>query len=229
VIAEAVAAVRDRMARAAARAGRKPDEITLVAVTKTHPPELVAQAFAAGVRDCGENRVQEAAAKIEELQALRTQGLRWHLVGHLQSNKARRAVALFDCIQSVDSSELAARLDSVAAGAGRTLPVLVQLELGGETTKSGLREEALLAALESMRGLSHLRVIGLMTIPPPSPDPEATRPFFARLRGCLERAHAAGLLAARELSMGMSGDFEVAIEEGATIVRVGTAIFGERD
>jgi pyridoxal phosphate enzyme (YggS family) len=228
VIERAVAAVRERIARAAARAGRPPDDVTLVAVSKTHPPTLIARAFAAGVRDFGENKVQEAAPKIEALADLRARGLRWHLVGHLQSNKARRALDLFDRIHSVDRAELAVRLDRIAGEAGRTLPVLVQVAMGGEETKSGVGEADLLTLLEALRGLAHLRVEGLMTLPPPAADPEAVRPCFRRLREWRERAAAAGLLQGSQLSMGMSGDFEVAVEEGATLVRVGTAIFGER-
>jgi pyridoxal phosphate enzyme (YggS family) len=228
VIADAVAAVRDRIARAAARSGREAGAITLVAVSKTHPAEAVAEAFAAGVRDFGENKVQEAEGKVEALAGLRAQGLRWHLIGHLQSNKARRAAAVFDHLQSVDEAALARRLDRIAVELDRRLDVLVQVELGGEATKSGLRPEALLPALEAMRPLERVRAVGLMTVPPYSDDPEEMRPFFARLRALAEEAHGRGLLQGRALSMGMSGDYEVAIEEGATLVRVGTALFGER-
>jgi PLP dependent protein len=228
VIAERLAAVRERIARAAARAGRSGDEVTLVAVTKTHPPSLIAAAFEAGLRDFGENKVQEAAAKIESLAALRDRGLRWHLIGHLQSNKARRAASLFDRVDSLDSAELGARLDRAAAESTRALPVLVQVELGGEATKSGLGESELFPALEALRGMAHLRVEGLMTIPPPADDPETVRPFFRRLRELRDRAVSAGLLQAGTLSMGMSDDYEIAIEEGATMVRIGSALFGER-
>jgi pyridoxal phosphate enzyme (YggS family) len=229
VIADAVAAVRERIARAAARAGRKPDEVTLVAVSKTHPPSAIEAAFAAGVRDFGENKVQEAAAKIEALAGLRAQGLRWHLVGHLQSNKVRRAAALFDRIHSIDSADLAARLDWLALETKAEPPsVLLQVDLGGEATKSGLSESAVLPALEAIRDLARVRVIGLMTVPPFSEDPERTRPYFRQLRALRDWAASRGLLHGGELSMGMSGDYEVAIEEGATLVRVGTAIFGAR-
>jgi pyridoxal phosphate enzyme (YggS family) len=228
VIADAVTAVRERIARAAARAGRAADEITLIAVSKTHPAEAVRQAFAAGVRDFGENKVQEATSKIEGLASLRAQGLRWHLIGHLQSNKARKAAALFDRIHSVDSAALAAKLDAEAEDLGAPQSVFVQVELAGETTKTGLSESALLPALEVVRGLHHLRVVGLMTLPPYSEDPERTRPYFRKLRVLRDFALERGLLGGRELSMGMSGDYEVAIEEGATLVRVGTAIFGPR-
>ncbi len=220
-------AVRDRIATACARSGRSPSEVTLVGVSKTHPPEAVRAAFAAGLRDFGENRVQEAEAKAEALADLRAAGLRWHLIGHLQGNKAKKAAALFDVVHSVDGAELAARLDRAAAEQGRVLPVLVQVDLAGEATKFGLEESGLFATLESLRAMESLRVEGLMVLPPWFDDPEATRPFFARLRGLRDGAVARGL-GGPGLSMGMSHDFEVAIEEGATIVRVGTAIFGER-
>src|SRR5690242_17215485 len=173
MIAAQVAAVRERIARAAARAHRSPDEITLVAVTKTHPPDVVAAAFAAGLRDFGENKVQEAQSKIEATAALRAQGARWHLIGHLQSNKAARAAALFDRIHTVDTPEIGARLDRLAGEAGRLLSVLVQVDLAREPTKSGVDESQLLGLLESLRGLAHIRVDGLMSIPPASDDPEA--------------------------------------------------------
>jgi len=230
VIADRVAAVRERIARAAERAARPPGDVTLVAVSKTHPLAAVREAFAAGVRDFGENRVQEAEAKIEATAELAAAGLRWHLVGHLQSNKARRAAALFDVVQSLDSVELGRRIGRDAAALGRTLRALVQVDLAGEETKFGLDEAQLLPALEALRDLPGLRVEGLMVLPPYLEDPGAVRPFFRRLRALAEKARGEGLLAGRgELSMGMSHDFEAAVEEGATIVRVGTAIFGERE
>jgi pyridoxal phosphate enzyme (YggS family) len=225
VIAERVAAVRERIARAADRASRPAEAVRLVAISKTFPAEAVRAAFAAGVRDFGENRVQEAEPKIAELADLA--GLRWHLVGHLQSNKARRAAPLFDTVHSVDSLELGRRLAKVGLETGRTLRGLVQVDLAGEETKFGLPEAQLLTSLEALRGEQGLSVEGLMVLPPYL-DAAAVRPFFRRLRELGERAAAAGLLAGRELSMGMSHDFEVAIEEGATMVRVGSAIFGER-
>jgi pyridoxal phosphate enzyme (YggS family) len=228
VIADRVAAVRERIARAASRARRRPDEVTLVAVSKTHPPDAVREAFAAGVRHFGENKVQEAEAKVADLAALRAQGLLWHLVGHLQSNKARAAAALFDRVDSIDDARTAARLEKGAEQARKVIPVLVQVRLGDEETKSGMDEQGLFPALEILRGLKRLRLEGLMVLPPFSADPEATRPFFARLRELRDRARAEGLLIGTELSMGMSHDFEVAVEEGSTMVRVGTAIFGER-
>jgi PLP dependent protein len=228
VIADRVTAVRERIARAMDRASRPPGEVRLVAISKTHPPEAVRAAFAAGVRDFGENRVQEAEPKIAATADLRESGLRWHLVGHLQSNKARRAAALFEVVQSLDSLDLAFRLARFGAEAGQPVRALVQVDLAGEETKFGLPEAELLPALEALRGRDGLRVEGLMVLPPYVEDPEEARPFFRRLRGLVERAAAAGLLEGRELSMGMSHDFEAAVEEGATIVRVGTAIFGDR-
>jgi hypothetical protein len=229
VIADRVAAVRERIARAADRAARPPESITLVAVSKTFPADAVRAAFAAGVRDFGENRVQEAEPKVESLSDLGRQGLRWHLVGHLQSNKARRAAALFDLVHSLDSLELSRRLAHAAQECGREARALVQVDLAGEQTKFGLPEAQLMAALEALRGTAGIRVVGLMLLPPWLDEPDRVRPYFQRLRGLLDEAAAAGLVAGRELSMGMSHDFEVAIAEGATMVRVGTAIFGERE
>ena len=228
MIADRVAAVRDRIARAAARARRRPEDVTLVAVSKTHPADAVREAFAAGVRDFGENKVQEAEPKIAELSGLRAQGLRWHLVGHLQANKARLAVSLFDRIHSLDSVRLGGRLQKAAEEQRKPYPLLVQVKLGEEETKAGLDEAHLFPALESLRGSKRLRIEGLMTLPPFESDPEAVRPFFRRLRELRDKAVAAGLLLGSELSMGMSHDFEVAVEEGATMVRVGTAVFGGR-
>ena len=229
MIADRVAAVRERIARAAERAARPPGGVTLVAVSKTHPTSAVREAFAAGVRDFGENRVQEAEGKIEAAADLAAAGLRWHLVGHLQSNKARRAASLFDVVQSVDSVDLGERLGRHAAEAGRTLRALVQVDLAGEETKFGLDESLLLPGLEALRRASGLAVEGLMLLPPFLDDVDAVRPYFRRLRALADKAREAGLLDGRELSMGMSHDFEAAVEEGATIVRVGTAIFGERE
>jgi pyridoxal phosphate enzyme (YggS family) len=228
VIADRVAAIRERIARAAERASRAPEGITLLAVSKTFPAEAVRTAFAAGVRHFGENRVQEGEAKVTALDGLRSEGLQWHLVGHLQSNKARKAVALFDVVQSVDSVELAERLGRAASEAGRTLRALVQVDLAGETRKFGLPEAGVPGALERMRALDGLRVDGLMVLPPFLDDPEEMRPYFRRLRALRDRVAAEGLLDGDDLSMGMSHDFEAAVEEGATIVRVGSAIFGER-
>ncbi|HET7747360.1 MAG TPA: YggS family pyridoxal phosphate-dependent enzyme [Vicinamibacteria bacterium] len=227
MIAARVAAVRDRIARAAARAGRVAAEVTLVAVSKTHPPERVREAVAAGLQDFGENRVQEAEGKIEALSHLRGQ-VRWHLIGHLQSNKSRPAVALFDRIHSVDDLKLAQRLERAAEEARRPLRVLVQVKVGDEESKAGVDPGRLFALLDAIRGFKRVHAEGLMAIPPFLEDAEEVRPHFARLRQLRDEALLRGLLRGRELSMGMSHDLEVAIEEGATMVRVGTAIFGER-
>jgi pyridoxal phosphate enzyme (YggS family) len=228
VIADRVAAVRERIARSAARAGRRPEDVTLVAVSKTHPPALVREAFAVGLRDFGENKLQEAEAKIQELRDLGAQGLRWHLVGHLQSNKARRAAELFDQVHSVDDWPVAQRLERGAESARRRLPVLVQVDLAGEETKFGLDEVRLFPLLEQLRSCKAVHVVGLMTLPPYSEDGDQVRPFFRRLRELRDEAARRQLLLGNDLSMGMSHDLEVAVEEGATLVRVGTAIFGER-
>ena len=228
MIAERVAAVRERIARAAERARRAPSDVRLVAVSKTQPIEAVREAFAAGVRDFGENRVQEAEPKIAASGDLVAAGASWHLVGHLQTNKARRAAALFGLVQSIDSLDLATRLARAGEESGRTLRGLVQVDLAGEATKFGLPEAELVGALRTLRGRPGLRLEGLMVLPPLASDLEAVRPYFRRLRELRDRALGEGLLAAGELSMGMSHDFEAAIEEGASMVRVGTAIFGER-
>jgi len=228
VIARRVAAVREQIARAAARAGRAPDDITLVAVSKTQPPDAVREAFAAGLRHFGENKVQEAEGKITALEDLRAAGLVWHMIGHVQSNKGRRAAELFDAVDSVDDVTLAKRLERGAEQAKRQLPVLIQVDLGKEATKFGLDEAHLFPTLEQLRGSKAVHVEGLMVLPPFADDPEEARPYFRRLRELLEQARGQGLVRGRTLSMGMSHDFEVAIQEGATQVRVGTAIFGER-
>jgi pyridoxal phosphate enzyme (YggS family) len=199
----------------------------LVAVCKTHPPEVVREAFAAGLRDFGENRVQEAEGKVRALGDLRGE-MRWHLVGHLQSNKARKAAGLFDLLHSVDDADLGRRLERAGAEEGRLVRTLLQVDLAGEATKSGVPEASLWPTLEALRGLPSLRVEGLMILPPFAEDPEQSRTFFRRLRALRDEARARSLLSGSSLSMGMSHDFEVAIEEGATHVRVGTALFGER-
>jgi pyridoxal phosphate enzyme (YggS family) len=227
VIAERVASVRERIARAAARAGRPADEVVLVAVSKTMPAQAVREAFAAGVRVFGENRVQEAEAKADALRDLRPAGLEWHLIGHLQANKARKALA-FEMVHSVDGAALGLRLARLARDEGRTLRILAQVDLAGEETKFGMPEAELFPALEVLKEESSLRVEGLMVLPPYFDDPEKARPFFRRLRELRDAARPRGLLAGTSLSMGMSHDFEVAVEEGATHVRVGTGIFGER-
>jgi pyridoxal phosphate enzyme (YggS family) len=221
--------VHERMAVAAVRANRRPDDVKLVAVSKTHPAEIIREAIAAGVTDLGENRVQEAEGKIPEVGR---KAARWHLIGHLQSNKARRAVELFDVIHSLDSAALAQRLDRVCGEAGREeLPVLIQIDLGQEATKSGAAESEVPEIIDAIRQSPRLRLMGLMTLPPYFDNPEQARPFFRRLRELRDELGAQGVFGdtSGELSMGMTHDFEVAIEEGATMVRVGTAIFGARE
>jgi pyridoxal phosphate enzyme (YggS family) len=220
--------VRARIEDCARRAGRAPEDVKLIGVSKTHMPQIMRQALEAGLQDFGENRVQEAESKILELGR---NSARWHLIGHLQANKARRAVRLFDVIHSLDSEELAGRLDRLCVEEGRErLPVLIQVDLSGEETKSGVAEEGLSGLVDKVTSCERLRLMGLMTLPPFFEDAEHVRPYFRRLRELRDSiwkgtdfGHDKG-----ELSMGMSHDFEVAIEEGATMVRVGTAIFGER-
>lgn len=223
-----LAQIRAQIEAAAVNCGRSPQEIRLIAISKTHPAALVQRAIELGVTDIGENRVQEAEQKISEVG--RTTA-RWHLVGHLQANKARRAVQLFDVIHSLDSLELARRLDRLCGEEGREkLSVLVQVDLGGEETKSGVDERELQVLVEGFAGLDHIQLVGLMTLPPFFEDTEQVRPFFKRLRALRDELAAKGAFGDRngELSMGMTHDFEVAIEEGATMVRIGTAIFGQR-
>jgi pyridoxal phosphate enzyme (YggS family) len=226
-IRERLARVLERMARAAERAGRRPEEITLITVSKTFDAATVQRAVDAGARDLGENRVQEAADKVDKVRA---DGLRWHLIGHLQSNKARAAVRAFDMIHSVDGAVLARRLDRVAGEEGRRPSVLVQVDLAHEATKSGADEHLLPEIAEALDSAEHLDFRGLMTLPPFFESAEQTRSYFSRLRELLESLNSGRPRERRltELSMGMSHDFEVAIEEGATMVRVGTAIFGAR-
>ncbi|MFN0121891.1 MAG: YggS family pyridoxal phosphate-dependent enzyme [Blastocatellia bacterium] len=221
--------IRRRIDAACARAGRRPDEVTLLAVSKTVPPAHVRMAMAAGLSDLGENRVQEAVDKIGQLQ-LPAGSVRWHLIGHLQSNKARRAVELFDTIHSLDNPELARRLDRIAGELGKRLPVFIQTHLGGEETKSGCDENDVPPFCELLGQLPNLELRGLMAIPPYMENPENARPYFRRLRELRDAIQAAGVTGEtfRGLSMGMSHDFETAIEEGATHVRIGTALFGER-
>lgn len=220
--------VRRRISESAEQSGRNPEEVKLIAVSKTHPAQALERAIRAGVTDLGENRVQEAVVKIEELGRA---AARWHLIGHLQSNKARRAVSLFDLVHSLDSQALARRLNRLCEEEGRDLlPVLIQVDLGGEETKSGVSEEELPRLVETLGSCERLRLRGFMTLPPFFEDAEEARPFFRRLRELRDLYGERGAFGteAGELSMGMSHDFEVAILEGATMVRVGTAIFGER-
>jgi pyridoxal phosphate enzyme (YggS family) len=216
-IAERLARVRQRVARAAERAGRSPAEVTIVAVSKSFPIPAIAEAAAAGIAHVGENRVQEAAAKIP---ALRHLSLTWHMVGHLQTNKAKTTLELFDIIQSMDSLRLA---EVLSRHAERAVPVLLEVNVAGEASKFGFSPQEILPAAEAVARLPHLDVRGLTTVAPLVSDLEEVRPVFRELRRLRD---ALGLA---ELSMGMSDDFEVAIEEGATMVRIGRAIFGERD
>ena len=226
-IAARLTAVRDRIARAARRARRDPASIRLVAVSKTFGVEHVRAAAAAGQVDFGENKVQEALQKIEQTSDLE---VRWHLVGHLQSNKARRAAASFNLIHSVDSDALVAKIDQAATETGRRVDLLVQVDLAGEATKHGAREQDLRPIFDAARECRATRIVGLMLLPPAVDSPEQARPFFRSLRDVRDRLLAQGVEGSMltELSMGMSHDFEVAVEEGATLVRVGTAVFGER-
>ncbi len=220
--------VRETIAECARRSGRSANELTLIAVSKTHPAELIREAIAAGMADFGENRVPEAEGKIPEVGRDKA---RWHLIGHLQSNKARRAVELFDVIHSLDSKALASRLDRICLDLDRQeLPVLIQVDLGLEPTKTGAVEKDLPEIIEAVRESERLSLIGLMTLPPFFDDAEKARPFFRRLHEMRDEIRRQGRFGdgRGELSMGMTHDYEIAIEEGATMLRVGTAIFGER-
>ena len=227
-IAANLAAVRARIDAASARAGRDPSSVTLVAVSKTFDESRVRAAYAAGQRDFGENKVQEGLQKIAA--TADTPGVRWHLIGHLQSNKARKAAASFAWIHSVDSVDLLRRVDSGAEAEGTSPQVLIQVDLAGETTKFGAPPGTVDTIARHALEARAVRLAGLMLIPPWSEDPEVTRPWFVRLREVRSRLLDSGIPAEslRHLSMGMSHDFEAAVEEGATIVRVGTAIFGAR-
>jgi PLP dependent protein len=235
-ISENLAAIHERIARAATRAGRKPSQIALMAVTKTHPAELIIQAYEAGHRLFGENRVQEFAEKYEAVRGLA--GAEFHMIGHLQSNKAGKAVEVFHAIDSLDSAKLGDRLNAAAENIDKTISVLIEINIGGEEAKSGIApdspelEEILIReGVDGSSKWSHLRIQGLMTVPPFTEDPEDARRYFRRLRKLRDQLDARDLpgVSLAQLSMGMSHDFEVAIEEGSTCVRVGTAIFGERE
>jgi pyridoxal phosphate enzyme (YggS family) len=229
-VAANIALIQERIAAAARRTGRNPGDITLMAVSKTHPPERIREAYNTGLRVFGENRIQEFARKAAAMQDLHA--AEWHMIGHLQSNKAANAAKLFRALDSVDSLKLAEKLDAAARAIGRKLDVLIEINIGGEAAKSGVApnspalEELLLAAPR----LDALVFRGLMTVPPFSDDPEAARPYFRKLRTLRDEIAARKLPAVtmNQLSMGMSHDFEIAIEEGSTCVRIGTAIFGER-
>jgi pyridoxal phosphate enzyme (YggS family) len=222
--------VRERIARAVKRAGRRTEDIALMAVSKTNPPENIRAAYDAGLRLFGENRVQEFAGKAEALRDLHD--AEWHMIGHLQTNKAARTAELFHAVDSVDSLKLAEKLDAAARNLGRKLNVLVEINVGGETAKSGVAPDSqdLEELLSAAPRLEALRFRGLMTVPPFADDPERARPYFRKLRELRDTIAARNLSAVSmdQLSMGMSHDFETAIEEGSTCVRVGTAIFGER-
>ena len=211
--------IRQRMLAAAQRAGRNPDDITLIAVTKTITPDRVEQALVAGLSVFGESKLQEAKAKIPVVSGR----AHWHMIGHLQTNKARDVVALFELIHSVDSARLAGELNKWAERAGKTQPILVEVNVSGEASKFGLQPDAVEPALEQINSMPRLEVQGLMTMAPFAEDAEKARPYFRKLRELRDR------LSLTHLSMGMTQDFEVAIEEGATMVRIGTAIFGERN
>jgi pyridoxal phosphate enzyme (YggS family) len=229
-IPENIAALQERIAEAARRAGRRPEEIGLMAVSKTHPPERLREAHAAGLRVFGENRVQEFAGKAAALADLA--GAEWHMIGHLQANKAAKAAELFGAVDSVDSVKLAEKLDAAARSVSKKLAVLIEINVGGETAKSGVPADSrdLEDLLFAARRIEALEFRGLMTVPPFTDDPEGARPYFRKLRGLRDAIAARKLptIGMDVLSMGMSHDFEVAIEEGSTCVRVGTAIFGLR-
>jgi pyridoxal phosphate enzyme (YggS family) len=217
--------VRERIERAAARASRRPEEITIVAVSKTFPAEAIHAAYESGLRDFGENRVQEFEAKqpgLRDLDAI------WHFIGHLQRNKARRAVQLFHRIDGVDSLTLAETLESEASAQGKCMLILVEVRLSDESTKTGIAETNLSALAEGIASFSNLQLRGLMGIPPYFDDPEGTRPYFRKLREMKDELSRRLGLPLPVLSMGMSHDMEVAIEEGATEIRIGAALFGTR-
>jgi pyridoxal phosphate enzyme (YggS family) len=225
-IAENLKTVRDRIAAAAERAGRDPASIALVAVTKTIDAAGIREAVAAGASRLGENRVQEAKEKIEQLGPIAS----WHLIGRLQTNKAKYAVRLFDLIHSVDGPELAKELDRQAGKRGKVQDVLIEVNIAGEEQKAGVALSDAVALIKDAATFRNIRVLGLMTMPPFSEDPEASRPHYRRLRELAEAVKREKIpgVPMEVLSMGMSGDYEVAVEEGATMVRVGTAIFGRR-
>jgi pyridoxal phosphate enzyme (YggS family) len=229
-VADNLSAIHERMARAARRAGRSPEDVRLMAVTKTAPAERIVEAYEAGQRLFGENRVQEFADKYAAVRGL--QGADFHMIGHLQSNKAAKAAELFHAVDSLDSVKLADRLNAAAERLGKRLEVLIEINIGGEQVKSGVTPDSkeLERILTAAPSWSHLRIQGLMTVPPLTDDPERARPYFRALRELRNRVAARSLPGAQMglLSMGMSHDFEVAIEEGSTCVRIGTAIFGER-
>jgi pyridoxal phosphate enzyme (YggS family) len=223
-LADNLAAIQQRIAVASTRSGRDPGAVTLLAVTKSQPPEVVRAAADCDQILFGENKIQEAKAKIP----LCPGRLRWHFIGHLQSNKCRDAVELFETIESVDSLSLAQEISKRAEQAAKTMPVLLEVNAAGEASKFGYPPEKLLAELKQINALPRIEIQGLMAVPPWSPEPEKSRPHFRRLRELKQECEQVLGAPLRHLSMGMSGDFEVAIEEGATLVRIGTALFGPR-
>jgi pyridoxal phosphate enzyme (YggS family) len=223
-LADRFAQISDRIHASALRSGRSPQDVQLVAVSKSHPPETLHEAIQAGISVFGENRVQEARAKIPLL----PERARWHFIGHLQRNKIRQALPLFDRFHSVDSLETARDLHRIAAELGLFPSVLLEVNLAAESTKFGFPPQSLLDSLDLLLSLDRLQIDGLMCIPPPAPEPEHSRPFFRQLRQLRDQIQAEAHLPLPQLSMGMSDDFEVAIEEGATLVRIGTALFGSR-
>lgn len=237
-ISENLTVIQQRINDSAVRAGRDPKDIKLIAVTKTVELQEIIEAVKAGVSILGENRVQEAKEKVKNYELRVTPappigkggsgGVEWHLIGHLQTNKAKAAVQMFDLIQTIDSVELAAEVNNQAGKMNKAQRVLVQIKLSEEATKRGVSEKDMTELLEEVSKMQHLKLEGLMTIPPYFDDPESVRPYFRRLREIRDEASAKGF-SLPELSMGMSNDFEVAIGEGATMVRIGTAIFGERE
>jgi pyridoxal phosphate enzyme (YggS family) len=224
-LADNLDSIQQRITSACERAGRTRDSVTLLAVTKTHAPETIREAVNLGLTFFGENKIQEAKAKIPNCPGK----ARWHFIGHLQSNKCRDAVELFEMIQGVDSLAIAQEINKRAEQAAKTMPVLLEINVAGEGSKFGYPPEQMLADLKAINALPRLEIHGLMAIPPFTPVPEKARPYFQKLRGLKQQAEAVLGAPLLHLSMGMSGDFEVAIEEGATIVRIGTALFGERN
>lgn len=223
-LAENLEQIEQRIRTACERAGRKRDSVLLLAVSKTHPPETIHEAVNLGLTFFGENKVQEAKAKIPNSPGQ----ARWHFIGHLQSNKCRDAVELFEMIQGVDSLAIAQEINKRAEQAGKTMPILLEINVAGEGSKFGYKPEQMLADLKTINALPRLEIHGLMAIPPYTPVPEQARPYFQKLRELKQQAEALLGAPLPHLSMGMSGDFEVAIAEGATMVRVGTALFGAR-
>jgi PLP dependent protein len=222
--AENLNSIRARIAAACARSGREENSVTLLAVSKTHPPETIQTAVNCGLLHFGENKIQEAKAKIP----LCPGKARWQFIGHLQSNKVRDAVELFEMIQGADSLAIAQEISKRAEQIGKTMPILLEVNVAGEASKFGYKPDQLLTELKELNALPKIEIHGLMAIPPFNPVPEKSRPYFQRLRGLKIQCEEILDVPLPHLSMGMSGDFEIAIEEGATIVRIGTALFGER-